>query len=105
MEGTPKRYNLKRLFFIGYLTLLILIPIVFIVAPIDFFDSGQSVCLSRVFFDVSCYACGMTRALKHLIFFDFTTAWELNKLAFVVLPLISWLWIVEVFRIRKKLKK
>jgi hypothetical protein len=96
---------LKRLLFSGYLVALIIIPIVFIILPIDFFDSGQSVCLSRVFFDVSCYGCGMARALKHLVFFDFISAWEFNKLAFAVLPIISWLWIIEVFRVRKKLKK
>ena len=95
---------MKRYFFIGYLVLLILFPIVFILVPIDYFDSGQSVCLSMFFFDVSCYACGMTRALKHLIFFDFQTALGYNKFAVIVLPLVSWLWTKEVIRIMRKLR-
>ncbi|MDG1776664.1 MAG: DUF2752 domain-containing protein [Crocinitomicaceae bacterium] len=96
---------MKRYFYIAYLFLLLVVPVGFVILPINFFDTGQSVCLSSVFFDVSCYACGMTRALKHLICFDFSTAWEYNKLAFATLPLIIWLWVVEVFRVKNKLKK
>jgi len=98
-----KNSSLKRFFFGAYGALLILVPLIFLVLPIDYFDSGASVCLSKVFFDISCYACGMTRALKHLIFFDFMAAWEFNKLSFAVLPLIVWLWAVEVWRVKKKI--
>lgn len=104
MANTPKHSSLKKYFYWTYLVLLIAVPAVFIAVPIDFFDSGQSVCLSRVFFDISCYACGMTRALKHLLFFDFATAWDYNKLAFIVLPLVTLLWIVEFKRVRGRLK-
>jgi hypothetical protein len=102
MENTQKNSSFKRIFFGGYLFLLIAVPILFLIAPIHFFDSGQSVCLSQAIFDVSCYGCGMTKALKHLVFFDLSTAWEFNKLSFVVLPLVTWLWIIEVLRVRKK---
>tara|TARA_B100000508_G_scaffold91658_2_gene71454 strand:+ start:20588 stop:20863 length:276 start_codon:yes stop_codon:yes gene_type:complete len=82
-----------------YLVGLIIVPILFLIAPLNYFDSGGSICLSQVLFDVSCYGCGMLRALKHLVFFDFETAWLFNKLSFVVLPLISWLWIKEIRRV------
>lgn len=104
MKTTVKRSKLKRQLYWGYLVLLISVPCVFVAVPIDFFDSGQSVCLSRVFFDVSCYACGMTRALKHLVFFDFSTAWDYNKLSFMVLPIVIWLWIVEILRIKRGIR-
>ncbi|MFM8492492.1 MAG: DUF2752 domain-containing protein [Bacteroidota bacterium] len=65
--------------------------------PVNFFDSGQSVCLSVLIFDIECYGCGMTRALMHLIHFDFSTAWAYNKLSVVVLPGLLWLWLQSVF--------
>jgi len=64
--------------------------------PVDFFDTGQSVCLSVLFFNTECYGCGMTRALMHLIHFDFSTAWSYNKLFILVLPALFWLWLQSV---------
>lgn len=84
---------------------LVIIPVVFLVLPIDFFDQGESVCLSVLFFDMTCYGCGMLRALKHLIFFDFSGAWELNKLSFIVFPLLSYVWIKEILRVKKSWRK
>lgn len=80
---------------------MIIIPIVFLLLPIDYFDTGKTVCLSKSLFNVECLGCGMTRALKHLVFFDFKTAAQYNLLSFVVAPLISVLWIKEILRVRK----
>lgn len=86
---------------------LLLFVIIFIVSlillflPKDFFDTGQSICLSVVFFDVECFGCGMTRAIQHLIHFDFTQAWEFNKMSFVAFPLIVFLLIKEFIRVLK----
>ena len=56
-------------------------------------------CLSRVFFDLECWGCGMTRALKHLICLDFETAWGFNKLSFLVLPILALGWGKEILRV------
>ncbi|MFN9582595.1 MAG: DUF2752 domain-containing protein [Bacteroidota bacterium] len=64
--------------------------IILLVLPADYFNTGQSVCLSVVLFDTTCYGCGMTRAIMHIIHFDFATAWEFNPLAFLVFPLASY---------------
>ena len=79
---------MKRFLLILYLLILILIPIVLIVLPADFFDKGDSICLSVFLFDSECYACGMTRAIQHLIHFDFSVAYAYNKLSIFVLPLL-----------------
>ena len=50
-------------------------------------------CLWTKFFGFSCHGCGMTTVLIHMINFDFATAWELNKLAFVVSPLCIWVFV------------
>lgn len=100
METTPPSFKSgKRILTAGYLTALVVIPALFALAPIDQFDSGETMCLSRVFFDLECWGCGMTRALKHLICMDFEGAWGFNKLSFLVLPLLTFGWVKEVVRV------
>ena len=78
---------------------------VLLILPADFFDHGQSVCLSLLLFDTKCYGCGMTRAKQHLIHLDFAIAYSYNKLSFIVLPILIFLWIREFLRRFKKLKE
>jgi hypothetical protein len=44
-------------------------------------------CISVLLLDKQCYACGMTRAVQHLIHFDFNAAANFNKLVFIVVQL------------------
>lgn len=75
---------------------LIFLPMVLIILPADFFDRGQSLCISVLFFDTTCYGCGITRAIQHLIHLDFAEASHLNKMSFVVLPILIGLWFKEL---------
>jgi len=75
------------------ITLLLGIPIVLLILPADFFDDGQSICLSRLIFDVECYGCGLTRSIMHLIHFDIQTSWEWNKLGVISFPILFLLWL------------
>lgn len=87
--------EIKKNLFACKLVFYILIPAIILFLPIDYFDkSGESVCFSVLLFDVECYACGMTSACKHLLHFDFETAFAYNMLSFVVLPLLAYLWVV-----------
>lgn len=92
--------QLMKLYFGG----LILIPIVLLVLPSNYFDNGQSVCVSVLFFDQECYGCGMTRGIQHLLHLDFLTAYEFNKLSLIVLPLLVYLWFNELRRVKKIIK-
>jgi len=87
---------LKLLLKIISLTVLFTIPITLLILPSNFFDSGNSICMSVLFFDTECYGCGMTRAVMHFIHFNFTEAMTYNKLVILVLPLLilGWLKIV-----------
>jgi hypothetical protein len=78
---------------------MIAIPITLWIMPVSFFDSGESICLSRVIFDVKCYACGMTRGVMHLMHFDFEGAASFNKLSFLVLPVLFMFWLKTVLGI------
>jgi len=86
-----------------YLIVLLLIPIVLIILPANYFDQGQSICVSVLLFDKNCYACGMTRAVQHLIHFDFQQAYAFNKLVFIVLPLLIISYLKTIKKIYKKI--
>jgi hypothetical protein len=72
----------------GYL----LLPLVLLLLPADYFDQGQTLCLSKLLAGLECYGCGMTRAIMHLIHLDFAGAASFNKLCFIVFPVLSFLW-------------
>jgi hypothetical protein len=69
---------------------------VLLILPADFFDKGESLCLSVILLDTECPACGMSRAVQHLLHFDFETAAQFNKLSFIVLPILMVVWVIEV---------
>jgi len=91
----------------NYIKLLVLIaiPIVLLILPADFFDNGQSICLSKVLLDRECPGCGTTRAIQHLIHLDFKQAWEFNKLSFIILIVCVFIWVNWVRVTLKKLKE
>lgn len=66
-----------------------------LILPSSYFDEGQSTCLSIVLFNKTCYGCGMTRAIQHLIHFEFKKAFEFNPLSLIVLPLSVYMIIWE----------
>lgn len=73
--------------------LLVIVPLILLVLPADFFDYGQSICLSVLLLNTECYGCGMTRAIMHLLHADFSGAWGFNKLSLIVFPLLFMLYI------------
>ena len=88
--------SIKKIASAIYISGLGLLPFVLILLPADFFDKGQSICISVLLLDTECYGCGMTRAIQHLIHLDFSAAAEFNKLSFIVFPMLSFLWVVEL---------
>jgi hypothetical protein len=95
---------MKKLFAITYLIILLAIPIVVWVLPVDFFDEGQTVCLSVSLFNTECLGCGMTKALMHLMHFDVSSAIFYNMLSLVVLPLLLIVWLGAIKNVVKTLK-
>ncbi|MEY3499205.1 MAG: hypothetical protein RL308_874 [Bacteroidota bacterium] len=77
-------------------------PFVLILLPSDFFDNGESVCLSKMLAGMECYACGLTRASMHFVHFEFLKAWGFNKLSFIVVPMLFPLWLKSFYEIRGK---
>ena len=48
------------------LVFLLIVPLVLLILPADFFDNGQSLCLSQLLLEKECPGCGLTRGLQHL---------------------------------------
>lgn len=92
----------NQLKYIGF-TLLFLVPVILWLLPADYFDSGESMCLSVVLANTECYGCGLTRGIQHLMHFEFETAWEYNKLSFLILPLTVYMVLFEFVKFRKSL--
>jgi hypothetical protein len=90
---------MKKYILYTYFGLLLLFPIVLLFLPATFFDSGDTICFSVLFFDQECYACGMTRAIQHLIHFDFVKAISFNKLSILVFPLLIISYFKEIRRL------
>ena len=84
---------------------LIILSSTLIILPPNFFDSGQSICLSVLLLNRECYGCGMTRAIQHLIHFEFEMAYNYNKLSFVVFPLFVYLTLKELLKLYKQVCK
>jgi membrane-bound metal-dependent hydrolase YbcI (DUF457 family) len=97
MDKSVKENKRKQ---IGYVLigLLILSGVILFILPPDYFDHGTPKCVSVILFNVNCYGCGMTRGVMHLIHFDFASAWEFNKLSFIVFPLLVYMILWEIWK-------
>jgi hypothetical protein len=88
-----------------WLFLLILTPIVLWLLPSDFFDESKVIlCPSRLFFDIECWGCGMTRAIMHLHHIELDDALYFNKGSFIVYPALVLLWFVWTKQSLKQIK-
>ena len=93
---------IRKFVFYTRIWVTILAPFILILLPADFFDRGNSICLSKMLAGYECYACGLTRGVMHFIHFEFQEAWEFNKLSFIVVPLLFPLWVKAFYEIRGK---
>lgn len=93
---------LKKIVFNTRIWITIIAPFVLIILPPDFFDKGESICLSKALAGIECYACGLTKATMHFVHFEFREAWAFNKLSFIVVPMLFPLWLKAFYEIRGK---
>ena len=54
-------------------------------------------CLWKTFFGFECSGCGITSSIIEIIKGNFLVAWEINKITFLVFPLLLFYSIKEVF--------
>ncbi|WP_372473369.1 DUF2752 domain-containing protein [Capnocytophaga sp. ARDL2] len=92
---------MKEIVFLIRHSLVVFTPIVLIFLPANYFDHGQSVCLSKSLAGIECWGCGSTRAAMHLLHLNFETAWNYNKMIFFIMPLLIIVWLKSVFQLFK----
>ncbi|MEK7256499.1 MAG: DUF2752 domain-containing protein [Bacteroidota bacterium] len=103
MESPQNRFDSKPWLW-AKLAFYAAVPLVLLLLPADFFDTGQPLCASRLLFGVECLGCGMTRSIMHLIHLEFAVAYSFNPLGFVAFPLLVWLWLRWALRDFKRLR-
>ena len=57
-------------------------------------------CIWKVFTGTDCPGCGTQRMAHALVHGDFAAAWKANAFAFVMLPVVGFLILLEFFRER-----
>lgn len=62
-------------------------------------------CVWKTIFHHNCIGCGLTSASIKIIQFDFTSAYVLNPLIFVVFPLIIIYFITDIYKFYLRNKK
>ncbi|TAD86732.1 MAG: DUF2752 domain-containing protein [Bacteroidetes bacterium] len=80
-----------------WLCMLFLFPIVLWILPSNTFDAtGFELCPSKLFFDVECWGCGISRAVMHLHHFEFSDALYYHSFVFIIYPLLVLIWVLWV---------
>jgi hypothetical protein len=90
------RQKLIKSYFI--IIFLVVVPLLLLLLPENYFDTGETICLSQRLFNQECYACGLTRACQHLIHLNFEEAYRYNMLSFLAFPSVSILWATWFFK-------
>jgi hypothetical protein len=82
-----------------WLIALLLTPIVLWLLPADVFDYGStSICPSKLFFDIECFGCGMTRAVMHFHHLEISEAVFYNTGVLIVFPGLVLVWCLWVYK-------
>lgn len=91
---------------LSWMAALLAFPIILWLMPANFFDdTGVDICPSKLFFDVECFGCGMTRATMHMHHFEWQEAVYYNTGIMAVYPalVIVWaLWLTKAWKRHKK---
>jgi hypothetical protein len=88
----------KKIFRIVKIGILSGIPILLLLLPANYFDTGKSISIFAMLGVEGYYSEGLTRACMHLIHFDFIGASRYNSLSYFVVPILAILWISALSR-------
>lgn len=83
---------MKKAWLYCRLAFFIIVPLILIILPADYFDSGRPKCLSILLAGIECWGCGMTRGIMHLIHLDFSEAIYHHYASVIVFPLLAYVW-------------
>jgi hypothetical protein len=88
----------------AWLISLLLTPIVLWILPSDFFDNSKiALCPSKLFFNIECLGCGMTRAVMHIHHLEIEDAIYFNNGVVVIFPALVVVWFIWVIKAARTL--
>ena len=88
----------------SWFLLLLITPVVLWILPADFFDESSVIlCPSRLFFNIECLGCGMTRAVMHMHHLEIEDAIFYNAGVVVVFPALVVVWCIWVYKAARSL--
>lgn len=100
-----KQNNIDQVFsFINKYKIIIFIFIILLCTSIVFFIDDIEICIFRNLIGFPCLGCGMTRAIRYAMVFDFTNAFAYHPLFFIV-PIIILLFMFYRIKVVNKLLK
>jgi len=90
---------------------MILFGIIFMISITYFNVSSPFECIFKHYIspflfgkEIECLGCGMTTALVHIFKFEFTEAFEQNKLVFLVIATVVYLFVSNIIKMYRKNK-
>lgn len=88
---------------LAWLISLALFPVMLWLLPADVFDhTGFEICPSKLFFDIECLGCGMTRAVMHSHHWEWNEAFYYNYGIIAVYPALAIVWFLWLFKAIKR---
>jgi len=81
---------------------ILIIPIVLYLIPLNWLKNQHTICIIKNITGHDCYGCGMTRSILSALHFKFIDAYNYNKLIVIVLPLLIYVWLKFVIKLRNK---
>jgi hypothetical protein len=85
---------------------LLTFPVILWILPSFFFDdTGFELCPSKLFFNVECFGCGMTRAVMHSHHWEWNEAFYYNYGVVVVYPALVIIWALWFYKAIKRHQK
>ncbi len=87
------KWYLQKPVQLAWMIALLVFPFVLWLLPSTFFDESEViVCPSRLFFDIECFGCGMTRGVMHMHHAEVADAIYFNFGSPFVYPALIALW-------------
>lgn len=85
---------------------LALFPVMLWLLPADVFDNtGFEICPSKLFFNIECFGCGMTRAVMHSHHWEWSEAFYYNYGIIAVYPALVIVWFLWLSKAIKRQQK
>lgn len=80
-----------------WLAALVVGPIGLLILPADFFNTGPTLCPSKLLLQLECSGCGLTRGVMHAIHLDFEQAISFNQASIWAAGagIICWIWLLK----------